>query len=74
LSWIGGFDPVWVYTAVLMAALPPAANVAVLARHYRTFVELASTGIRLATFLSIATVSLALSLILTGILPTDPFR
>lgn len=74
LSWIGGFDPVWVYTAVLMAALPPAANVAVLARHYRTFVELASTGIRLATFLSIATVSFALSLILTGTLPTDPFH
>jgi predicted permease len=74
LSWIGGFDPIWVYTAVLMAALPPAANVFVLARQYRTYVELASTGILLATFLSIFTVSLVLSLILTGALPIDPFH
>lgn len=74
LSWIGGFDPVWVYTAVLMAALPPAAKVSVLARQYRTYVEFASTGILLATFLSVATVSLVLSLILTGTLPTDPFH
>lgn len=74
LSWIGGFDPIWVYTAVLMAALPPAANVFVLARQYRTYVEAASTGILLATFLSIFTVSLVLSLILTGILPIDPFH
>lgn len=74
LSWIGGFDPIWVYTAVLMAALPPAANVFVLARQYRTHVEAASTGILLATFLSIFTVSLVLSLILTGILPIDPFQ
>jgi hypothetical protein len=74
LSWIGGFDPIWVYTAVLMAALPPAANVFVLARQYRTYVELASTGILVATFLSIFTVSLILSLILTGALPVDPFH
>jgi malonate transporter len=74
LSWIGGFDPIWVYTAVLMAALPPAANVFVLARQYRTYVELASTGILLATFLSIFTVALFLSLILTGTLPIDPFH
>jgi malonate transporter len=59
---------------VLMAALPPAANVFVLARQYRTYVELASTGILLATFLSIFTVALFLSLILTGTLPIDPFH
>jgi len=70
LSWIGGFDPIWVYTAVLMAALPPAANVFVLARQYRTCVEFASTGILLATFLSVFTVSVVLSLVLTGTLPT----
>lgn len=73
LSWIGGFEPIWVYTAVLMAALPPAANVFVLARQYRAYVELASTGILVATFLSIFTVSLILSLIMTGALPVDPF-
>lgn len=74
LSWIGGFDPVWVYTAVLMAALPPAANVFVLARQYRSCVEFASTGILVATFLSVFTLSLILSLILTGALPIDPFH
>jgi malonate transporter and related proteins len=73
LSWIGGFDPIWVYTAVLMAALPPAANVFVLARQYRTYVAGASTAILLATLLSIFTVSTILSLILTGTLPTTRF-
>jgi len=27
LSWIGGIPEVWLYTGVLMAALPPALNV-----------------------------------------------
>ena len=74
LSWIGGFDQIWVYTAVLMAALPPAANVFVLARQYNVYVERASTGILLGTLLSIVTVTLLLSLILTGSLPVDPFN
>jgi malonate transporter and related proteins len=74
LSWIGGFDPVWVYTAVLMAALPPAVNVFVLARQYEVYVEQASTAILLGTILSIVTVTAILSLILTGNLPLDPFR
>src|SRR5262249_28807768 len=34
LGWIGGFDPVWVKTAILCAALPPAMNVVDLARKY----------------------------------------
>ena len=34
LSLIGSFPDVWVYTAVLMAALPPALNVFVLASQY----------------------------------------
>lgn len=74
LSWIGGFDPVWIYTAVLIAALPPAANVFLLARRYRANIELASTGLLVATFLSMLTVTLFLSLILTGTLPIDPFH
>jgi malonate transporter and related proteins len=74
LSWIGGFDPIWVYTAVLMAALPPAANVYVLARHYHTCVEFASTAVLVATLLSVLTVLVALSLILADALPIDPFR
>ena len=74
LSWVGGFDQIWVYTAVLMAALPPAANVFVLARQYDVYVERASTAILLGTAVSIITVTLILSLILTGSLPIDPFH
>jgi hypothetical protein len=74
LSWIGGFDRIWVYTAVLMAALPPAVNVFVLARRYDVYVEQASTAILLGTMVSIVTVTVILSLILTGNLPVDPFH
>ncbi len=37
LSLFGPFDQTWVYTAVLMAALPPALNVFVFARQYDTW-------------------------------------
>jgi predicted permease len=33
-SAIGGFDRIWVFTAVLMAALPPALNVFIMASRY----------------------------------------
>jgi malonate transporter and related proteins len=74
LSWIGGFDSIWVYTAVLMAALPPAVNVYVLARQYDVYVDQASTAILLGTTASIFTVTAILSVILTGNLPIDPFH
>jgi predicted permease len=74
LSWIGGFNQVWVYTAVLMAALPPAVNVFVMARQYGFYVEGASNAILIGTIVSVASVTAVLSLILTGTLPTDPFR
>jgi hypothetical protein len=35
-SSIGGFDMIWVLTAVLMAALPPALNVFIMASRYQT--------------------------------------
>lgn len=74
LSWIGGFDAVWVYTAVLMAALPPAVNVYVFARQYGVYVAGASSAILVGTLVSVFTVTAILSLIVTGNLPTDPFR
>ncbi len=37
LSWVGGFDAVWVNTAILIAALPPAANVIALAGRYKVY-------------------------------------
>ena len=44
LSWIGGFDRIWVYAAVLMAALPPAANVLALAQKYESYRDQSVTG------------------------------
>lgn len=57
LSAVGGFDPVWVYTALLMAALPPALNAYVMARQYEVYVAHASAGILVGTLASIVTVT-----------------
>jgi hypothetical protein len=74
LSWVGGFDPVWVNTAVLLAALPPALDVLALARQYRVYGERAATTLLLAVAVSVATVTIAMILLMHGILPIDPFR
>jgi malonate transporter len=74
LGWIGRFDEVWVYTAVLLAALPPAANVVVLARKYRVYADEASAAILVGTVASVLTVTAVLWLILSGRLPIDPFH
>jgi malonate transporter len=71
LSWIGGFDRVWVFTAVLMAALPPALNVFIMASRYQTYVERASNLILVGTLLSVITVTGLLYLITSGLAPAD---
>ena len=38
LSWIGNFLRVWVFSAVLLAALPTATNVFVIAQQYGVWV------------------------------------
>ncbi|MEJ1159060.1 AEC family transporter [Prosthecomicrobium sp. N25] len=73
LGWIGGFDPVWVMTATLMASLPPALNVFVIARQYDVYVERASSTVLIGTVLSVFTVTMVLYLITHGLLPTAPF-
>lgn len=73
LSVAGTFDPVWVYTAVLMAALPPALNVFVLAQQYQVYVERASSGILIGTVVSVFTLTAVLYLVANGLLPTDLF-
>jgi len=55
LSLLGPFTEVWVYTAVLMAALPPALNVFITARQYGVWVEQASSSVLLGTLVSVAT-------------------
>ncbi|HEY9163013.1 MAG TPA: AEC family transporter [Magnetovibrio sp.] len=73
LSFFGDFDPIWVYTAVLLAALPTATNVYVLAQQYGVWVERASACILITTLLSVFSVSLLLYAITHGLLPADLF-
>ncbi|MDR4305135.1 AEC family transporter [Chelatococcus sambhunathii] len=63
LSAVGGFDPVWIATAVLMASLPPALNVFVMASQYQTYVERASAIILVGTVVSVASVTTLLALV-----------
>jgi malonate transporter and related proteins len=69
LSWVGDFSPVWLFTAVLMAALPTATNVFVLAQQYGAWVERASATVLMTTVLSVFTVSALLYGITSGALP-----
>lgn len=73
LSWVGDFEPVWVYTAVLLASLPTATNVFVLAQQYGVWIERASATILLTTTLSVVTITVMIYLIKSGILPPDLF-
>tara|TARA_R110002020_G_scaffold134027_3_gene299067 strand:- start:1085 stop:2047 length:963 start_codon:yes stop_codon:yes gene_type:complete len=73
LSAVGNFEPVWVYTAVLLASLPTATNVFVIAQQYSTWVERASATVLVTTVSSVATVSVLLWLITSGTLPPDLF-
>ncbi|MGI9366418.1 MAG: AEC family transporter [Rhizobiaceae bacterium] len=73
VSWVGDFDPVWVYTAVLMAALPTATNVFVIAQQYNVWVVRASTMVLVSTLGSVVTVTGLLYLIASGTLPADLF-
>ncbi len=74
LSWVGGFARVWVGTAVLLAALPPALDVLGMARRYRVRGERTSTTILLAMAASVVSVTAVLVLLVNGMLPSDPFR
>ena len=73
VSYIGDFPPVWVYSAMLLAALPSATNVYVIAQQYGVWVERASAMVLLTTVGSVATVTFLLYLTTNSILPADPF-
>ena len=74
LSLLGPFDATWVYTAVLMAALPPALNVFIMARQYDTWVAQASGAVLFGTFVSVVTLTTTMWLVKTGTLPTTLLR
>ncbi len=73
LSALGHFNETWVYTAVLLAALPPALNVFMIARHYETWVEQASSAVLMGTLLSVVTLTTVMWLVKNRMLPTDLF-
>ncbi len=69
LSFVGGFDKVWLMTAVLMACLPPALNVYVIAQQYHAHVGEASTIVLVGTLVSVMTVTGFLWLVTHDALP-----
>lgn len=73
MSLVGNFDPTWVFAAVLLAGLPTATNVFVIAQQYGVWVQRASASILLTTVLSVGSVTGLLYLIRSGILPPDLF-
>jgi len=73
LGLFGSFDPVWVQSAMLLASLPTATNVFVIAQQYEVWVERASAAVLVTTVLSAATVTLLLYLITSGAISTHPF-
>lgn len=74
LSAFGPFDQMWIDTAVLMAALPPALNVFVFARQYDTWVEQASTAVLVGTVVSVLTLTTVMWMVKSGTLPPLLFR
>jgi malonate transporter and related proteins len=73
LSVVGDFPRAWVFTAMLMAALPPAGNVFVMARQYDVYVQRASNGVLVGTIVSVLTVTTFMYLIVNGLIPHDLF-
>ncbi|MEE9318858.1 MAG: AEC family transporter [Granulosicoccus sp.] len=68
VSRIPGIDSVWLHSAVLLAALPTAANVFVIAQQYHVWEERASSAVVLSTSFSILSVTTYLYLTRVGYL------
>ncbi|MCF6368523.1 AEC family transporter [Rhizobium halophilum] len=73
LSLAGDFDPIWVYSAVLLAGLPTATNVFVISQQYGIWQERASATVLITTALSVLTLPILLYVMSAGILPPDLF-
>lgn len=73
LSLLGPFPQTWIYTAVLMAALPPALNVFILARQYDCWVEPASSSVLIGTVISVLTLTTVMWLVKLELLPLQLF-
>ena len=73
LSALGDFNPTWIQAAVVMAALPPALNIFVIATQYNIGIERASACVLVGTLVSMATLTAFLWLIKTGRMRPDLF-
>ena len=62
----GPFAQPWAATAVLMASLPPALNVFVIARQNNTWIEPASVAVLIGTFASVVTLTSVMWFIQSG--------
>ena len=69
MRMIGGIDQTWMGVAILLAALPTAANVFVLATRYRAYVDGVSNAILISTLISVVTISTLLYMIDKQYLP-----
>ena len=72
VGWIGDFDPAWTYTALFLAALPPAWNLGVMgviSDKSKLVEPTAAAGM----VLSIVTITALVALIVAGVIPADPF-
>lgn len=72
LMAFGPFDPVWVAAAILLASLPTATNVFVIAQQYGVWTERASASVLVTTVASIVTVTLVLLLLSSGLIGPHP--
>ncbi len=68
LMLLGPFPPEWAASALLLASLPTALNVFVIARQYNTWVESASAAVLVGTVMSVVTLTSILWLIKTGVI------
>jgi predicted permease len=73
LSVLAPQPEAWVYTAVLMAALPPALNVFIMARQYDTWVPQASSAVLLGTLISVLSLTTVMWLVKARVLPVALF-
>ena len=68
VSWIPGVPDIWVYSVVLLAALPTATNVFVMAQNYQAWEQRVSSMIVISTAISVFTVTLYLYFAKNGFL------
>lgn len=68
LMLLGPFPMEWAATALLLASLPPALNVFVIARQYDTWIEPASTLVLIGTFVSVVTLTSVMWMIKNGVI------